>query len=157
MWCSQHLRLCWELTRNSTSFVYNQLRVFPGIHGSWQGDMVIYSPELCKHAVQGEGAGRLQMELPDPNVCSPFSPWVSTVWKEGQGKVSLLWSRSHRKHLLLNIWCGIKPIPGTQTLPFPWFLPHRKSRKGFWEEGRWPVGCRWHSRLRVELLGAGSG
>lgn len=97
------------------------------------------------------------MELPDLNICSPFSPWVCTVWKEGQGKASLLWSHSHRKHLLLNIWCGIKPIPGTRTQPFPWLLPHRKFRKEFWEEGRWPVGCRWHSNLRVELLGAGSG
>lgn len=115
--------------------------------------MVVYSPELCKHGVQGEGAGRLQM-LPDPNVCCPFSPWVCTVWKEGQGKVSMLWSHSHRKHLLLNIWCGIKPIPERQTQPLPWFLPRRKFRKGFWEEGRRPVGCGWHSKLRVELLGS---
>lgn len=70
------------------------------------------------------------MQLPDPNVCSPFSPWVCTVWKEGQGKASLPWSHSHRKHLLLNIWCGIKPIPGTQTQPFSLVSASQKIQEG---------------------------
>ena len=61
--------------------------------------------------MQGEGAVRVEIQLPEPlktNVCSAFSPWVFTVWKRGQAKASLLWSRSHRKHLLLNICCWKK-------------------------------------------------